>query len=94
VMLLSGRSLLGTGEIRRGVDQLIRERHPSLTPPPTAFVELPKGLAGLMLDARPLPGSFAASLRSIAEPALGSGWSTPATSDPLPIIPGSLGIAS
>jgi hypothetical protein len=94
VVLLSGRSVLGPGEIRRGVDQLIRERRPSLAPPPTAFVELPKGLDGLMLDARPLPGSFAASLRSIVEPVLGSGWSTPATSDPLPIAPGSLGIAS
>ncbi len=94
VVLLAGRSVLGPGEIRRGVDQLMRELRPSHTPPPTAFVELPKGLDGLMLDAHPLPGPFSASLRSIAEPVLASGWSTPATSDPLPIVPGSLGIAS
>ncbi len=94
VMLRSGRSALGSGETRRGIDQLLRELRPSVVPPSAAFVDLPKGLDGLLLDARPFPESFADSLRSIADSILGSEWSTPAISDPIPIIPGSLGIAS
>ena len=107
VVLRPARTALSPAEIRRSLDHLLLELRPSLDPPPTSFLDLPKGLDALMLDALPLPGSFVDSMRSIVEPVLGSGWSTPATSDPVPrpagprspqdaepIVPGSLGIAS
>ena len=94
VMLGGGRRALGTGETRRAIEQLLRELQPSHNPPPTAFLDFPKGLDSLLLDARPLPELFVNSLRSIVDSVLGSEWPTPATSDPIPIAPGSLGIAS